>query len=337
VSGEMSPPSPEHGWALLRTDPAGQAALGLRNLSAGVRTARGAVRFALGPAGEPRLLIPLPPEVASPGIEGSASLGISASQYDVDGRATRFLDIQCRSESLESVFADLAEAILSRIGLGDDGVSATRSTIEEFRSLLLPDQLAAVAPSRVAGLAGELLMLERFLRSSPSAVLAWRGPIGDRHDFRRGGDSLEIKTSTRAGASSVTIHSLDQLDPPNDGRLHLLHLVLEPLQGGQISVGALAKACHILTDHPEVLAERLAAVGCPSPDSDAWNHLTFRRESEALYEVALGFPRLSRSFLSSVPGIEGIRSVEYSVDLGSAATFLRGDDHWTELMDRMTK
>ncbi len=337
MSSETTPPSPEHGWALLRTDPGARTALGLRSLSTGVRTARGPIRFALGPAGEPRLLVPLPPDVASPGIEGSESLGINASQYDVEGRPTRFLDIHCRSASLEGVFADLASAILSRVGLGDDGVSAARSTIEEFRSLLLPDQIAAVPPSRIAGLAGELLVLERFLRNSPTGVLAWRGPTGDRHDFRRGGESLEIKTSTRAGTSSVTIHSLDQLDPPNDGRLHLLHLVLEPLQGGQISVGTLAKACHALTDQPKVLAERLTAVGCPNPESEEWNRLTFRRESEALYEVALGFPRLSRSFLSSVPGIEGIRSVEYSVDLGSAAAFQRGDDQWADLVNTITR
>ena len=60
---------------------------------------------------------------------------------------------------------------------------------------------------------GELIQLINLIKINPSADLIWGGPEGHRHDFSNGILSLEVKTTTMRHGVSVTINSIDQLNP----------------------------------------------------------------------------------------------------------------------------
>ena len=309
-------------WELLRTGAPGGGDLGVPTIPTDVSTDAGRVRLAIGPNDEPRVLLPLEGRESAPTIQESNALSISVSSFTSNGRILRFLDLICLSPDLESVFGELVDEMLTRIARDESCGDAVRSTIEDFRSLLMRAAAGRITRGKVAGLIAELLVLNRLLDRTPSAWKAWLGPTGDRHDFRAGNISLEVKSSLRPSASRVAINSLDQLEIPTGGSLHLLRFVLEPVSNGMLIVSSLSRNALSKTDDPEKLNELLAAVGCSNVDAEDWNRYSFRCESESLYEVRPGFPRLVLSTLTGGVAPHGVHEVAYHIDLSVADPFL---------------
>ena len=314
-------------WEVLRTrvqqgDVHRGGGLEILTMPTGVVTAAGEVRLAVGQHGEARLLLPLSREERRATIRGGIGLSISVSSFNHEGRSLRFLDLICLSPDLEAVFGEVADEILVRIARGDRCLDAARSTIEDFRSLLRQPGGGDVDVRKIAGLIAELLVLNRLLERSPSAWKAWRGPAGDRHDFRTRDTSLEVKASLRADASTITINGLEQLDVPDNGALYLLRTVLEPVHGGSLSVSDLARKAISIGSEPESLRGLLAAVGCNDIDAERWNRHRFRTESGHLYEIRPGFPRVTMSMLAGGVVPTGVHGVSYQVDLSVAHSFL---------------
>lgn len=309
-------------WSVLRAGGHDGGGLEIPTIPTNVSTAGGPVRLAIGPHDEPRVLLPLT-EREKPGvIDGGPALSISLSSFAHEGRAIRFLDLICLSRDLETVFGEVVDEMLARISRGDRCIDAAVSTIEDFRSLLMRTKVADVDKARAAGLVAELLVLNRLLDRSSSAWKVWRGPAGDRHDFRHGDTSLEVKASLHAGASAMTINGLDQLEAPAGGTLHLLRVVLEPVSGGMLSISSLGRSALSKADEPERVRELLDGLGCNDVDAAEWNRHPFRMESEALYEVRPGFPRLTSSMLKDGTAPPGVQDVSYRIDLSLAAAFL---------------
>ena len=197
-------------WNVLRAG-GGSDGLEVPSLPLDVRTAGDPVRLAIGSGGEARLLIPLGRDDHMPIVES--------------GPALRFLDLSCLSPELETVFAEVVDELLARIAAGSRVSDAVSDTLEDFRALLVPASRRAPERNQVAGLVAELVVLNRLLDISERAWRAWRGPAGDRHDFRTRDTSLEIKASLRAGTKVITINGLEQMEPPTGGNLHLLHML----------------------------------------------------------------------------------------------------------------
>ena len=246
------------------------------------------------------------------------ALSVSVSSFNYKGTHLRFLDLICVRDDLETVFGEVVDEILTRIGTGDSCSDAAQSTIADFRALLIRARANGVSTGKVAGLVAELLVLNRLLDRSPSAWRAWRGPTGDRHDFRVGNVSLEVKASLHSVASGVTINGLGQLDAPTGGTLHLLHLVLEPVANGVLSLANLARSAMSKADEPSRIETLLNGAGCPDAFAEEWNRHRFRRESEDLYEVRPGFPRLTRTMLIDGLVPHGVHDVAYTIDLSAA-------------------
>lgn len=322
-------------WKLLRTGVPGSGDLEVPTIPTDVSTDAGRVRLAIGPSDEPRVLLPLDSRESAPTIRESNALSISVSSFRFKGQILRFLDLICISPDLESVFGELVDEMLARIARDESCVDAVRSTIEDFRSLLMQAAARRITKSMVAGLIAELLVLNRLLDRTPSAWKAWLGPTGDRHDFRAGNTSLEVKATLRPGASSVTINSLDQLEIPTGGSLHLLRFVLEPASNGMLSVSSLARNALSKSDNSGRLNRLLAAVGCSNVDAEDWNRYSFRCESESLYEVKPGFPRLVISMLTGGIAPHGVHEVSYHVDLSVADPFLCDPTVMSELEVRL--
>ena len=300
-----------------------------------VSTPAGQVRLAIGQNGEARVLLPLAPgeTPAQPG--GGAGLSVSISSYRKEGESLRFLDLVCLSPDLETVFGEVTDEILVRIASGETCAEAAISTIAEFRLLLERAAAGEVDRRTVAGLIAELLVLDRLLERSSSAWKAWRGPVGDRHDFRAADTSLEVKASLRAAASTITINGLQQLDPPAGGTLHLLRLVLEPVKDGALSVSGLARNALSKASDPEALRQLIAAAGCPDAEDERWNRDQFRAEFEEIYEVQPGFPRLTNSMLTGGAVPTGVHRISYEIDLASAAPYRCEEGVFTDLVETL--
>ena len=189
-------------WGLLRAGIQLGGGLEIPTLPTDVSTVAGQVRLAIGPNEEPRVLLPLADRESPTTIHGGIALSITVSSFNHKGRILRFLDLICLSADLETVFGEVVDEMLVRIARGVGCVDAARSTIEDFRSLLVRAGRAEVDKGRIAGLIAELLVLNRLLDRSSSAWRTWSGPAGQRHDFRAGDTSLEVKASLRPSTSS---------------------------------------------------------------------------------------------------------------------------------------
>ena len=309
-------------WSVLRRGGHMDSDFQIYTIPTDVLTSAGKIRLALGPNDEPRVLLPLG-ERETISLSGTAdALALSVSCFTHEGRSFRFIDLLCLSRNLEAVFGEVVDEILVRVSAGTDCVTAVESTIADFRSLLMPSSGSEVAPTVVVGLVGELLFLNRLLDISASGWRAWSGPSGDRHDFRRGGTSLEIKSTVRAGNPAIVINGLEQLEIPDHGSLHLLRLVLESVSGGNLNISSLANSALRKADEPDRLQKLLAEIGCEDFDKPRWNCQSFRIQSEFLYEVRDGFPRLTSSMLLAGAVHSGLSAVNYSIDLSFALQFL---------------
>lgn len=308
-------------WAILRAGSSDSSGLEIATLPAGVSTANGPVRFALGRNGEARLLLPLSDRESGKEVTGAAALQITVSTYTQRSKQQRFLDLTCQAKELERVFAELGDEVLSRVAAGVSCEEAARSTIEEFRSLLVRPNAMRSSVSQVAGLIGELIFLNRLLDRDPAAWKSWRGPAGDRHDFASESHSLEVKTSLSKGRTTISINGFDQLERPAGGSLHLLHFELEAASGGMLSVEALGSAALGKASEPEKLQQLLSALGCEDVRDPAWNHTAFRLEAESLFRVEDGFPRLVPSMLAAGSPLVGVSNVSYATDLSTAKEF----------------
>ena len=309
------------GWSLLRAGGREATGLEIPTMPAGVVCPAGQVRYALGESGEARLLLPMREGENLGSLSEAPSLRIRISTYVVSGRGVRFLDLTCLANDLETVFAEVADEVISRIRVGEACAVAARSTIEDFRALLLRRSGPGVAAYAVVGLVAELLVLNRLLDRSPRAWRAWRGPEGERHDFRSAGSSLEVKATTRAGNSVITVNSVEQMEPPSGGSLHLLHLTVEQVASGLLSVSALGRAVLAKADQPDSVRELISAAGCKNVDCEEWNRMAFQLERERLFEVRDGFPRLVPAMLEGGALPSGIGRLTYQIDLAAATSF----------------
>lgn len=337
MSDTSAPPATSgSGWLILRAGTQASDGLEIPTIPTDVMTPNGPVRLALGPNREARVLLPLRDDERPSGMDGGSALGVVITAPTLKGRKVRFLDLSCLSASVETVFAEVVDEILVRVRKGAVCSEAARTTIADFRSLLVRSRQDEVEISTVAGLVAELLVLNRLLDRSPRAWRAWRGPLGDRHDFRVGDTSLEVKATIRAATSTITINGLEQLAAPAGGNLHLLRLVLEPVSNGALSVAALGRRATQKADEPGSVAQLLAALDCEDVEAQRWNRHSFRQEGETLYEVSDGFPCLVPALLLAGAAPTGVSEISYRIDVARAAPFARGREIYRSLEEELS-
>lgn len=317
---DSSPPASVAGqWTVLRAGTRDAGGLEIPSMPLGTNTTAGPIRLAVGSNGEARLLLPLTAQETPAGIDASGALTVTVSSFMHHGRSHRFLDLTCLSTELEPVFGEVVDEIVARVSNGIGCIEAARTTLDDFRALLAGKASREIECSRIAGFVAELVVLNRLLDVSPSAWRAWKGPAGDRHDFRAADRSLEVKASLRVGSLAITVNGLEQLEPPSGGSLHLAHFILEPVSGGLLTVAGLGRRALALADDPAGLHDLLAGVGCPDVQSDAWNRYAFRIETESLYSVERDFPRIVPSSFQDGKVPVGIAEATYRVDLSFAS------------------
>lgn len=308
-------------WMRLRGSGAGDGSIEVPSISSGVETGFGPIRFAVGPRGEPRLMVPCGPGTAPRSQTSCGNLTLAMSRYDVAGRKMLFIDVMCIERALDPVFAELADEIVHRVASGGGPLDAVEGTIADFRDLLRDGKQQDVPDHQILGLIGELVILRSLVRIAPHAIEAWTGPYEHRHDFRRREHAMEIKTSSRADATSVSISSCEQLAEPAGGSLILVHVIVERADAGELSVSDLSTDILECGAPLQTLEKALGAAGCPDRHALAWNRIRYHQEMIDGYQVEPGFPRITSAQFPDGLLPQGVESVAYSIDLRAAAAF----------------
>ena len=149
-----------------------------------------------------------------------------AARTDTRGRAVQivrishsgvhFLAFVCLTSDLHVVFTQFSRELVAAVA---EAVSPAKAAVEMFdrwRALFSDAaQAGVIGEEKLAGLMGELLILEELLsHGSPDQLHYWTGPTGHQQDFRTSSLALEVKTTLVREGRIVGISSVDQLDVP---------------------------------------------------------------------------------------------------------------------------
>ncbi|EJM63031.1 hypothetical protein PMI29_03504 [Pseudomonas sp. GM49] len=307
-------------WSHLRASALGDGVIDIPTIDSGINTGFGAARYAITLNGEPRLLVPTSGRY--PGrLPSTDKLSVSITSLAVAGKNVLFIDIMCLERALDPVFAELVEAILRRVENGVSPNAAVTSAIHDFQELLKAVSGPEITESAILGLVGELFILHELASINCTAIETWVGPLEQRHDFRRHVHALEVKTSRRLDATRVSIHGIDQLEPPTGGSLTLAHIKIERAEDGELSVAALVKRLHDIFVDKSTLQQRLAGIGCQNPSAPEWNRITYSSPVMTVFQVVPGFPGITRASFASGSLPSGVGDLEYSIDLTHATAY----------------
>jgi hypothetical protein len=169
---------------------------------------------------------------------------------------------------------------------------------------------------QLAGLFGELYVLERILDRSLTGVRSWKGPLSEPHDFISPGLDVEVKTTLSSEDDVVHVHGIAQLSPPVDGRLCLAHLRVEVPCADGVSIPE--RVAHLRErDVTGKLTALLESSGYHEEHRMSYSDLTFKVVDERWFEVDDLFPRLTAE---SFPGGRiptGLAEFRYTLDLAT--------------------
>lgn len=261
--------------------------------------------------------------------EGAALVAEIAHFSGSEVAAGRGIHVCCQDHALDEAFTMFCALVCIR-AISGPVAQALSASFEEFRALFGASQIR-LTPD-VVGLVGELLWLDRLSKLAPTAACSWVGPSGSRHDFRSGQTAVEVKTSLRSAsqATRVRITSLDQLVPPDGGRLFLHAVRLERAAKGEVSLRVLIDGIRRQLSHDllEYFDNQLAEIGdLGKALDDAFSVL-----SQETFEVRDGFPRLVPESLAGGSLAAGVASVSYELLLDFALEFRVESDVAVALM-----
>jgi Putative PD-(D/E)XK family member, (DUF4420) len=194
------------------------------------------LRLRINPhAGELTLRAPAPETAQLPQQELT---NVTASLITEAG--TTYLDISTTDRRLVVDGYGMLMSIADRIQLaGADPLDAFVETLEVWRSIMA--ERYRMSPTAEIGLFGELLVLKALISTGAAAPTAWRGGLGEEHDFGLPDVDVEIKTTTgehrhhwihgitqlvNTGATPLWLVSL-QITRAGDGSGHTLPCLID--------------------------------------------------------------------------------------------------------------
>lgn len=208
--------------------------------------------------------------------------------------------------------------IVSLVADGEPPGSAGQLALRNWRELLARPPGQVLDENQLAGLYGELEILETILVHSGS-IGAWTGWQRDQNDFRLPGLVIEVKTTLSPNYRRVRIHGLAQLADPQDGSdLVLVLRRLERSPTGR-SVPDLVDACVDKGAPRAELLEHLANVGYSEQHRPRYRDVRFVSQEIALRSIDDEHPRITTELLGRSIDLAPIDRVDYVLDLDGTA------------------
>lgn len=321
-------------WSTLEA--AGPPAGGmLHTVDIPVATEDGGLLLGAGPGGR-RLLIPLAADQHSAFKEDrrSSALLLLKRSVEREGELRWYADLSCPQPQLNQVFTSLIVDVLARIEAApDQGLVAMRRSMAEWRALFASRE-RILGVRELAGLFGELVILQRLLERDPDCLELWRGPLREPHDFSNGRSAVEVKTSLADDGHAFRVHGLEQLQPPSEGSLQLAHLrIAQAIKEGS-TVPDLVATCRELSTTGGFGA-RVEGAGYNAAHEESYRKISFELLEQSWYEVAEDFPRIVPESFGSGGKPEGITAVAYDVDLAGIAVTPLADEEVEAYLSNM--
>ncbi|BBZ20886.1 hypothetical protein MGAD_52210 [Mycolicibacterium gadium] len=281
-------------------------------------TACGEILIAVNEDGSRAVLFPTESDDAF-ASDTTTKVQVTKRTLRFDGDEAVYVAVSCSADRLNGVFTTLAAEMIQ----ASEGVSRPSAvilaTLDEWRDLLSGEKSEILTESKLVGLAAELLTLLAVLSSDPHRdVTVWTGPQGALHDIRRGPEALEVKGTLSREGLSVEIHGLRQLEPPTDGRLHLVVFRLERDVEHGFSVPDLVRSILDLGVSRLEFVKRLGHVGYDQADEANYAELRYAVVDRYVYAVDGTFPRIVRASLVAGDAPAGVTLLRYTVDLAGA-------------------
>jgi hypothetical protein len=278
-------------------------------------TVHGPLRLGWDSNGERHLLVPMRPGDSPIEDRKSSGVHVDTKNLLVGEALVTFADLHCRRPDLTAVFTGLVADVCERIAVDPTTApSLLLQALESWRELLAGSEVPW-SVTRLAGLYGELSVLERLLHLDRNAGNAWSGPFGAAQDFRSIRHALEVKTTTSREGRTVRVHGSDQLERPAMGKLDLVWMRLAtPSQPDGETVNDLIQRCLALSHSPATILAALDASGFPA-EASIITETRFELLEERWLPVEEGFPRITPDCFASGAIPAGVSQVEYLVDL----------------------
>ncbi|WP_339129549.1 PD-(D/E)XK motif protein [Streptomyces sp. f51] len=287
--------------------------------------------------GHRHLLVPIHSHrKVRPGLDGPV-LRLRRRILEDEQTYQAYADLACLRDDLSDLFTELCVDVLGATDeLPDNQIKALYRVLDRWKALF-KTQGTPLGPDQLAGLFGELVVLNRLLAEDPSAHRLWRGPDGHRHDFSAGAQAVEVKSTTSGEGRRPRIHGLDQLDAPEGGTLCLAWLRLQPATAnhqGTAFVHMVDRALHLCDDEGALL-ELLADAGYHVVDSERYQDVRFAVREERWYRVGADFPGLTRATLESANLSVSALDVEYTIDLSGETPAPLSSDEVSQVIENL--
>jgi hypothetical protein len=282
----------------------------------GVTVPAGEVLAGLDLSGGRHLLVPLTAGASFKEDRRSAGVQIRQVALEESETLTEFADVVCLVPRLNDLFADVAADMLEVLATDEaDPPRVCKEVLDNWRELLDRPDPRLLGPQQLAGLFGELLLVEELSRQNPASALdAWTGPAKRQHDFARGHSAIEVKTTTVREGRIVEIHGVEQLEPPLDGSLHLSFVRLDVDSDG-LSVPLLIDRILGLGTDRAALLELLARAGYDPTRAAEYDFPRFVVRERRFYEVNDSFPKITPDGFTAGSVPAGVLRLRYDVDL----------------------
>ncbi|WP_103545832.1 PD-(D/E)XK motif protein [Streptomyces sp. SM1] len=324
----------EQHWAALEARPTtGENRLRVSQLP--VMTDEGALAAAVDHEGHRHLLVPMSARLGlRSGLDGPV-LRLRKRPLEDEDTYQTYADLACLREDLNDLFTKLCVDVLTTVqGLSGNPIKVLYRVLDRWKALFLTHG-PGLDPEQLAGLFGELIVLEKLLRHDPGAHRLWLGPKGHRHDFSTGVDAIEVKSAVDPSGRKPRIHGLGQLEPPAGGSLCLVWFGLHRVtaSGGGTGFVDLVERVRRRCDDESAVLGLLAEAGYRHFEVDRYRDVRFGIGEEIWFPVGPGFPGLTNSALDAVGLPVSVLDVEYTIDLsGRGLAFLTSDEvsHMTE-------
>lgn len=208
--------------------------------------------------------------------------------------------------------------------------------IRSWQRMLAAGMRTGLSAQGQLGLFGELLALREIVLPAwgAQAIQGWVGPTGAPQDFRLQAGALEVKCVSYRDPDSCRVSNEDQLDDDGLQVLALVHQSVRTSAGNGVTLPEMVDAVRAepaFAGSRALLEERLLHAGWLDVHRSQYERERYSLSARRCYQVAPGFPRLTRRDLPS-----GVRSISYSVELDQCGPYLVTERDLVHLLSSTT-
>jgi hypothetical protein len=279
---------------------------------------------ALSPERKRHLLVPVPSADYARSDTRAAAVQLLPLTLEAASVRVEYASLVLLRDDLVDIFTGLCADVVAALAAGSaEPLVVVAQVLDGWRELFRSGSQLGI--EQLAGLFGELRLLNALLDRDTSLLHAWRGPLRSPHDFVLNRKAVEVKATTTSEGRSVRIHGVDQLAAPKDGDLMLQWMRLNTSDPAGRSLPEIVESTARRIERPQELLQLLARVGYFMADRHRYDGIRFVVAEEACYRVVETFPRIVASaFAGEVPA--GISDVRYTLDLDLGPAPMQKDE-----------